>query len=423
MKINIKKYIPLFLTIAGIISIFAPFQTNSPLGSDSLRNLLKIISYILVGISFLITITYTIKNRIKNEISIILSLLSFISYFLLSVFHTVDNNIEFSGLLILIACITYVLLDNDTKKKTFELFKKTWIIISAISIICYLSYVLNGFIPYHITKYYSLRYYSTDIYISYGISFLYESGKFVRLCGITNEAGFFGTICALLLCADRVKIKNKGNIIIVIAGFLTYSFAFYMIILAYLLLKSFKDIKAFVIVLIVIISYLFIIPNIKFNNPNIDYLIERFTIKEGRFKGDNRSNEMLDNAFYYTLKKHPVLGMGKGYVSKNQIGGVSSYKTYIVEYGVLGFILIYGLLICSAIIYNRKNYYGLLYIIVFFLSVYQRPNIIILPYMILLFGGIAKLFEYENEKVIINNKLFNKNGAKHEKTNENYKKA
>lgn len=75
----------------------------------------------------------------------------------------------------------------------------------------------------------------------------------------------------------------------------------------------------------------------------------------------------------------------------HRLVGVASYKVFVIEFGLLGFILVFGILAVSAFIKNKKNIEGVFFIIVFFLSVYQRINIIILIYMILLFGGITYL--------------------------------
>ena len=48
----------------------------------------------------------------------------------------------------------------------------------------------------------------------------------------------------------------------------------------------------------------------------------------------------------------------------------------------------WGSLLLAAL-YKNKNYLSIIYIIVFFVNIYQRPNIMTLQYQILLFGGLA----------------------------------
>ena len=319
-KINVYKYIPIFLSIASLIFVYAPFQSDSTLGNQTIRDILRIILYMLIIPCFFLTIVLYLKKKNKIDKSSIFAILSILIFYFFSTFNNGNNIFEFSGLITLISCVTYLLLPNDIQLKTYRIFKSIWTIICAISIVCYLSYILDGFIPYIKTKYYSLRYYETDKYVSYGITFLYESGKYIRLCGITNEAGFFGTICAMLLCADGINLKNIRNIIILIAAIFTYSFAFFLILLIYLLLKSFKKIKIFILLLLIIISYIFILPNIKFDDPNLNYLLQRFTITDDGFKGDNRSNEQLDNLFLISIRERPIFGYGKDFVKNSQIG-------------------------------------------------------------------------------------------------------
>ena len=38
--------------------------------------------------------------------------------------------------------------------------------------------------------------------------------------------GIFGTIIALILCSDKMNLKKKENIILLVAGIMTFSVAF-----------------------------------------------------------------------------------------------------------------------------------------------------------------------------------------------------
>ena len=68
-----------------------------------------------------------------------------------------------------------------------------------------------------------------------------------------------------------------------------------------------------------------------------------------------------------------------------------------VNYGILGFITMYGALFVSSILGNQNNKVGFCFIMVFFASIYQRPNVFTLYYMILLFGGITYIKHNEEE--------------------------
>ncbi len=384
--LKIKDNIILYLyAISAIIILYAPYQIDSTLGNNSLRIVLRSFLYLIALSGLLFGISKKIKNSSIN-IRIIFYLLSFVVYFLLTTFHSYDGKISITGVLTLTLAIGFCFFEDKNKQETFEIFKKIWFVICIIAIICFVSYSFGLFLPYKIKAYYSLV--SGDLYIDYTLSFLYKSGSIVRLCGICNEPGFFGTITALILCTEKVRLNNRRNIIMLIAGFLTFSLAFMLIIMIYLLLRSWKDKKVFIVIMLIMIIYFLVIPNIEFKNANINRLLDRLTISETGFKGDNRSNDKLDMIYEQTIKENPIFGKGVNYVSSLKIHGVSSYKSFIVDFGIVGSLLIWGFLLLSVIYKNNSSINNIAFVIVFFISIYQRPNIFVLPYQIVLLGGM-----------------------------------
>ena len=402
-KINLMKFTSIIIAISALLFLYAPFQSDSTLGNDSGRELFKVIIYGLSGVSFGISVLSFIKEKRKITKSILLYITSLLVYYSLLIFHSYNSSINLSGILILIICLGYCLIPDDYQLQSYKLFKKIWTIICLLSIICYLSYSLDLFIPYTTKSYYSLLYGLGDSYIDYGLVFLYKSGDYLRLCGICNEAGFFGTLCALILCADGINLKKKSNIIILVAGLFTFSFAFFLILFVYLLFKSWKNWKIFILIIITFILVIFVIPNIQTDNNDINYLVARFTITDSGFAGDNRSNKSLDYVYDNALHEKPIFGYGNGYIHEvTSIEGVSSYKTYIIEFGIVGCILIWGFLLLSSIFKTKNGIDSIGFITAFFISIYQRPNIISLPYMFILFGSLVYIYE-KNKKSNVKN--------------------
>ena len=290
-------------------------------------------------------------------------------------------------------------LSKELQERVYSAYRKYIVVMAAVGVVCYLAFVLGVPLPHKTVAYYS-QWQPDASYVTYGVSYLYStSAGILRLCGLFNEPGYFGTIIALILCADRFAIKRKGNIILLIAGTLTFSAAFFAIVFVYLMLVAYKRPKIMAAMIALGIFYLFILPNITIHNTEIAYLISRFTFSDGKFLGDNRSKAALEVAFSEVLSGPEILfGHGGGYVSSLDIaGGVSSYKTYIVDYGVMGFIIIYLPLLWSAIKRAKENLYAVFFLVCFVLSIYQRPNIFTLPYLVVLFGGIehGKLLDRE----------------------------
>lgn len=392
-RINKEKFCSIIFVICALMIIFAPYQSDSTLSltSSLLSNIFKILLYTFTGLNIILIIFPILKYKKTILIKDLFQTIPMIIFIIISSFHTYDGSISFSGFLFSLLWIIFALAPDNIKKRTFIYFKNAFIIICIAGIICYLSYDLNLFLPYKVVNYYNNNA-IVENYIDYKFIFLYRASSsisLVRLCGICNEPGYFGTICALILCASSLNLKKKSNIIILIAGFLTFSLAFIITLVIYLLLKYLKDVRTVILTVLLTCFYLFLLPNIYTGNPTIDRFIQRMTITDEGLAGDNRTTDELEYVFDDVVKNKPLFGYGEGYLkTQNLKGGVSSYKTYIIQYGFVGCILLWGSLLLAAL-YKNKNYLSIIYIIVFFVNIYQRPNIMTLQYQILLFGGLA----------------------------------
>lgn len=393
LKINKEKFCSIIFVMCALMIIFAPYQSDSTLSltSSLLSNIFKILLYTFTGLNIILIIFPILKYKKTILRKDLFQTIPMIIFVIISSFHTYDGSISFSGFLFSILWIIFALAPDNIKKRTFIYFKNAFIIICIAGIICYLSYDLNLFLPYKVVNYYNNNA-TVENYIDYKFIFLYRASSsisLVRLCGICNEPGYFGTICALILCASSLNLKKKSNIIILIAGFLTFSLAFIITLVIYLLLKYLKDVRTVILTVLLTCFYLFLLPNIYTGNPTIDRFIQRMTITDEGLAGDNRTTDELEYVFDDVVKNKPLFGYGEGYLkTQNLKGGVSSYKTYIIQYGFVGCILLWGSLLLAAL-YKNKNYLSIIYIIAFFVNIYQRPNIMTLQYQILLFGGLA----------------------------------
>lgn len=392
LKINKEKFCSIIFVMCALMIIFAPYQSDSTLSltSSLLSNIFKVLLYTFTGLNIILIIFPILKYKKTILRKDLFQTIPMIIFVIISSFHTYDGSISFSGFLFSLLWIIFALAPDNIKKRTFIYFKNAFIIICIASIICYLSYDLNLFLPYKVVNYYNNNA-IVENYIDYKFIFLYRASSsisLVRLCGICNEPGYFGTICALILCASSLNLKKKSNIIIFIAGFLTFSLAFIITLVIYLLLKYLKDVRTVILTVLLTCFYLFLLPNIYTGNPTIDRFIQRMTITDEGLAGDNRTTDELEYVFDDVVKNKPLFGYGNNYIKSNNLKGSLSYKTYIIQYGFVGCILLWGSLLLAAL-YKNKNYLSIIYIIAFFVNIYQRPNIMTLQYQILLFGGLA----------------------------------
>lgn len=381
LKIKYENIISILFTCLFYIQISAFNQGDSPMSSELIRNNLRVFQYS----GLIIIILFTLKKYFINKKRILI-LISFVLFIIIPIFNTYSNNI--GGLITFLSLILFFLSRDRIQYKSFIYCKNIWFILSIIGIICFSAYIFSFPIPYSIKDYY---FGENLFYIDYKTCFLYKTPFNIRLCGINNEPGYFGTISALFLCSDGINLKNKKNIIIFIAGCLTVSLAYFMLLILYILIINLKNKKIICLILVGIFIYIFIIPNIKTGVYGIDLILERIQISDGKLNGDNRSNEVTDLILTNMLNSHPFWGFGGGYISSKTIG-ILTYKSYLIDYGIIGFILMYGSLFFSAIYgYWNRNLKNMAYILVFFISVYQRPHIFNLSYMLLLFGGLVYL--------------------------------
>jgi len=346
----------------------------------------KIILFLVILISLL-----NVRRIIKYDI-VILPLFIFYTWY--RGFMGSYNVLGFIALFSLI----YILL---IKKEKVLLFFKYYKFIFCISLfLSLLSYIL--IVSFNINLSYNLipplnagklgmNYQYPFLVSEYPIGFKYFN---IRFFGVFDEPGVVGSYAAFFLLADRFNLRSKQNIILFIAGLLSFSFYFYVVTSAFLLYVANNKIRFYIILggcLIFMMTK---------NNEIVNSLVwERVSIEDGKIKGLNRSSAQLDNTYEYFLNTSDLLwGKGIEYASQNSTGS-SSYKTTILTYGLAYFITI--ILAFSLYAYSniKKPKYVLAYLFLFFGMLYQRPSYIHEPALFfVLISTIYVLAHYRKQE-------------------------
>ncbi len=378
--------------ILAFLSGFAAANHNNGLSisSPTLTALLIYFQYALAFASILITVLFF---KVKIDLILVALIIYWLMYVLNS-YGAINLNA-----LTMVMLVSFAILPNLIKVKIFRFLKYLMIFIAIAGIICYVSYEFELGLPYTKVQYYFGN--GTLSYIDYKFIFLYQinNTEYLRLCGIFNEPGYYGTILVLLLIGDSFNLKKFYTWIFLIAGFLTFSFAFFVTIFIYILFKSYKNKNALISIILITLFILFVIPNIKTNNDNINHLLERFNIVEFLTSSDERTNQKLDSFFEQFLNTNDIFfGLGRGYANSISTGALS-YKEYIIDYGILGCIILYGSLLIASLKSANKNFTSIILIICFFVNIYQRPSIYTSMYFAILFGGIIYL-NYKKDKLV-----------------------
>ncbi len=304
------------------------------------------------------------------------------------------------GIITRIAPITFLFIREDKFLEYFNWFKKIFVLTTLLSLISYSIIVFfniqlkhNYIAPLNTLK--NFDYVQYPFLVSSGLLGINQLN--VRFSGMFDEPGVIGSIVTILLFADNYNLKSKQNIILFIAGILSFSFYFIISSLVYFLYISNIKIR-----LIVIILFLFSYLTTK-DNPIVTILVwDRFIYEDGQLKGDNRAHEDLQSTYEVFINSNDVLfGKGANYAKANNLMGSSSYKSLILNYGAVFFISIclsFGLLAFFTI---KKYKYVIGYLFLFGGMIYQRPGLIYDPTLFFLLIAIMYSFKQESKKKLI----------------------
>lgn len=341
------------------------------------------------------------KKRLSIPTNVLLTILPFINWSIV-VFHHYDEadlNVA-KETLILFVLISFTLFPLDLKIRTFELFYKIIIITSAISIVLYVLYATGIDIGFSIEDYYGQR--QNAWYVKWLIFAIYQNNSELRLCGIFNEPGGLGTVCGLLF-AGRYRYSKKWEkiLLLVTIGF-TFSLAGFLLVVAFYAMKIIraKRNNPGLLMMLTMSSLLLILllPRIDFGNEMINHFFDRLEIIDGKMAGDNRQY-VVPPAIYDEFIKSSEALFGKGIGYFLTIGAGLSYKIFVLDYGILGFSFLVAAWLLTAWRESKGNADCHDFLLIFTISLYQRPYLLTSIYgYVLLFGGISWIRDKEREE-------------------------
>ncbi|MGN4253606.1 polymerase [Bacillus cereus group sp. MYBKT14-1] len=382
------------------------------------NKLKEVVGCVYITYFFLIAAKYNVISRKDIKVA-------FFTIFLILLYsfrYDEVYKILYSFLFLCAVLVPFVLLINEIKLKIYDWFIKI-IAISYIPAIIVAFLLLLGIdlswdnlISYSASKSNYRQYlWSANYAVYYGFSeqyFFSYGGSIDRICAMFNEPGVVGTVSALILISKKLKLGRLYEKIILIAGILSLSMAFYTLIGLYLLIKNKKHLILFFIAYILLFSF----------TPKDSYLynriLYRFEINSEGLAGNNRTNE----GFEYVYKdfkagniKEQFLGIGeKEYFNKalNYKSEALSWKTFMVINGYLLFILhvLFFLYLCL----KEKKKASIIFAVFYFMAIYQRPFDFSLGYWLIFFAGI--LYSLNKEENTVDNKSLSRGNINEEKS-------
>lgn len=405
IKIKYKALICFFFALYAVY-IQSPFFTWSTFMSGMFGSVAGLqISTGIALLGILLSIMIFFKRSIimdfqKRFLSLLLMVICVLNVNIAS-----DFKDTFSFLFVpYLAVLTLFLLPQDYKIYTYNIFRWIFTVSLIIPIIIFVLTVCGIEVPYSELQSYEIV--KQNIGVSYKLYPFaitriqkYQPAFYsLKLCGIYDEPGRVGTLCGLILTSEQFKLKKrKSNIILLIAGVMTFSLAFYFIIGIYFVIKGMVNKQKGIFIILSIVAVYIIFINFPFTNSDMLQFQMRFKFANGTLVGDNRTNEsymnLVINGFGKNLKTI-LFGQGAGSLAAiqamNTIDG-SSFYSLLYDYGIVGFFaqIIWIILYCLQ--EKTKRIYCLPILFIYLANMYQRPSMFSFTFMLVLFGGIETI--------------------------------
>jgi hypothetical protein len=302
-------------------------------------------------------------------------------------------------------------MEKKELKKTINLTTILYAWIVGVSIVFYILIVFCGIdLPYSIIQYPN----NISDYPDFrNYIFLLnpdEYNIFCRFRSIFTEPGHLGMISALLLYVNKYEIKRKSVLVIFISILLSFSLAAYvLLIFGYCifefvnkigkLIKLIKLTVNFIVGILLLIAISLYVYAQYSDSIVSQLIIHRLEYDEDKgIIGNNRNSSHFDyfyeNNFYRS--SDCIFGIGETQYMDKLAGKTSSYKAYIVQYGIVGIFFLFIFYLSIIYVFKSNLLFGLL--ILYCASFWQRPYAL-WEMQLFLFMGAAELFRIKNEDI------------------------
>ena len=223
-------------------------------------------------------------------------------------------------------------------------------------------------------------------------------------CGVFDESGCLGTYTALVFIACNETVLNNSRIfrlskiLLIIEGVVTFSLAFYLLMIVYLVYLCVVGHRWRALVAILVgIAVLYLVMNVQIQSETVLRFQQRVMafFDDGAVMNNRQSVnadvKMLDffNSKYIDVQ---LFGYGSNAFAlwqlANGVDGCSLYY-YLYDRGYVGMFLYFLTVVSIYIFAAPKRSRNIVFLVVFALSAYQRPEIYSSIYMLLLVVGAS----------------------------------
>jgi hypothetical protein len=206
----------------------------------------------------------------------------------------------------------------------------------------------------------------------------------IRFSSIFDEPGYLGTITAFYLITQDLDLKKIPNLILFIGGVFTLSLAYYIIIIPFIVIKFYKNPKVFD--LIVIVFTLLLVINSFMDIFNAFFLRQEF-VNQRLTSSRGDMSTVINNVAVLMDQSYINILFGNGNSYNAPVRSADSYKLagsdifrLFYQIGIFGVIYLFVFVVKNV----KKDIQGSYFIFIFIFSLFQRPQIFEMIYILLL---------------------------------------
>ena len=289
----------------------------------------------------------------------------------------------------IIPFLSFVFLKKEYKYGVFNAWRTVFCVIIGVSLFFYLLILAQVELPYTIDYYGDVNsdsfYSARNYFVLVQLSNWYTDIALDRFQSIFLEPGYLACLIAMMLFIDGYSFrKRKSNLLLLIALFLTFSLAGFLLFTVFYLVRVLKNSKYRFVSMTGLILLIFSIYVYGTNHNGGDNLINQFILERlqydsdrGTIEGYNRTTEAFDEYFSeFIFTPSVVLGDAKVFESRFAGDGANvGIKYYIVVYGLVGLFSYILFLLSPFFKMVRKTYLTSALFVLWFI-IFARGNFV-----------------------------------------------
>lgn len=253
--------------------------------------------------------------------------------------------LDLGGFISLTAVFLYIFLNTKTQYIVYQKITKYLAILLFISLSLHLIlqiFDVHPFLPPYVTETYG-------IYDNYLLYLRHHGGYAERYNAFFNEPGHLGMIMAFLVYVNDYNWKDKCTLIFLLNLLFSLSLAGYVLFFIGLIIHLYDTKRKMLgqfMLSIVFLCFMGYVATIYNNGKNIinETIIERLAYDEDSgIRGNNRTEKITDEYFDSLTLSEAFIGLKNPELMESLGISGAGYKIFVIQYGILGLLLIFCL--------------------------------------------------------------------------------